>query len=495
MSTVAEKRPMYGNWLEQRSPGVLGAGLVGTGVLFGGVVLALLALVAAGVKLALVVAAVVVVAFAAIGTPLGRTIGKRWAFSRGRRKGENQWRSGMFSFNKNPAMRLPGLAGRSRLLEHTDVYGNLFAVVHHPKAGGTYTIVARCIAEGPWMQDSERINNWVAGFARVLASCGQEPALMGAKAITDTAPDPGGRLGAMVTSLRAEGSPALARQVMDECVADYPASASENTTYMELTFRGRTLNRKGDEAQILSELARRVPGILGQLQDAGGGSVDMVTAVELPRIVRAAYDPAAQVHMEAAELATDDVDLVPWNEAGPVASQDLWDRFVHDSGTSVTWEMFSAPRTAITEVAIGALLMPHHDFARKRVALVYRPHAADESLTISERDLNTATFVSKQSKKRMTAAAKRSVEAAVLTTEQIAGGAVMVGVSLLVTATTADSEDMLQATSTLTSKAGAVPVRLRRCYGSQASAFAATIPIGFLPWEHTVVPDKVREWM
>lgn len=494
-ATATPKRPTYGNWIEQRSPGVLGAGLLGTVVLLGGMVLSLLALVIAGMQVALVMVTVVGIAFTAIGTPIGRTIGRRWAFWRGRSKGENQWRSGMFTFNKNPAMRLPGLAGRTQLLEHHDVYGNPFAVVKHPKAGGTYTIVARCIAEGPWMQDRERINAWVAGYGRVLASCGQEPALMGAKAITDTAPDPGGRLGAMVSSLRVEGSPDLARQVMEECVADYPAASSENTTYVELTFKGRSLNRKGEEDQILSELARRVPGVLGQLQDAGGGSVDMVTATELPRIVRAGYDPESQVHMEAAELAGEDQDMVPWNEAGPVASQDLWDRFVHDSGTSVTWEMFGAPRTAITEVAIGALLMPHHDFGRKRVALVYRPHPSDESLTISERDLNTATFVSKQSKKRMTAAAKRTVEAAERTTEQVAAGAVMVSLSLLVTVTTADSEDMLQATSTLTSKAGAVPVRLRRCYGSQASAFAATLPIGFLPWEHTVIPDKVREWM
>lgn len=32
-------------------------------------------------------------------------------------------------------------------------------------------------------------------------------------------------------------------------------------------------------------------------------------------------------------------------------------------------------------------------------------------------------------------------------------------------------------------------------YGSQAAAFVATLPVGFVPWEHTVVPDKVRELM
>jgi len=40
-----------------------------------------------------------------------------------------------------------------------------------------------------------------------------------------------------------------------------------------------------------------------------------------------------------------------------------------------------------------------------------------------------------------------------------------------------------------------VPVRLRRCYGAQAAAFATTLPVGFLPWEHTLVTPSMREWL
>ena len=77
---------------------------------------------------------------------------------------------------------------------------------------------------------------------------------MAAKAITDTAPDPGGRLPAMVAALRSSDSPKLARRVMRETVADLPAASSDNVTYLELTFRGRMLNRKGDQTAILAEL-------------------------------------------------------------------------------------------------------------------------------------------------------------------------------------------------------------------------------------------------
>lgn len=490
----ATSRPTYGNWIQQRSAGIGGAGLIGTGCLLAGLVFALLALMIGGVVPALVMLAVFAVAFTATGTPVGRTVARRVGFIRQRGAGEHQWRSGLFGRNKNPAIRLPGMLGKTSLLEKNDAFGNPFAVIKNPRRGGLYTIVARCVAEGPSMQDQDRINGWVSGFGRVLAATGQEGALVCAKAITDTAPDPGGRLSAMVHSLRDPNAPSVARTVMDECLADYPTASSENVTYLELTFRGRGLHRKGDESAILSELARKVPGVLGQMQSAGGGSVDMVTKAELPRIVRAAYDPAAQSYLEQAELAGQG-HHVEWQDAGPVAYQEAWDHLVHDSGRSISWEMFGAPRAAITELALSGLLMPHRDFTRKRVALIFRPHTPEESSKVSENDANTATFTAQQGKKRVSASASLRVKATDQSRSEVASGAVLVRLSILITATVTDPEDLVQAAATVESRAGAVPIRVRRSYGSQAAAFATTLPLGFVPWEHTVVPDNLRELM
>ena len=55
--------------------------------------------------------------------------------------------------------------------------------------------------------------------------------------------------------------------------------------------------------------------------------------------------------------------------------------------------------------------------------------------------------------------------------------------------------DMAQAVSTLESRGRAVPIRLRRVYGAQAAAFAATLPVGFVPWEHTLITPDMREWL
>jgi hypothetical protein len=491
-STIAlPERTTYGNWITQRSPGLFGAGAIGTGVLIGGILFSLLALLLGGLVPALVVAGVSVLAFTAVGTPLGRTVARRVLYARHQLAGGHSTRTGVVAHKtRRQRTRLPGLVEKTELLTGTHL-GVDFVVVK--SAGGLYSIVVRCAPDGPAMQDQAQVDAWVAGYAGVLSMCGQETGLVCAKAITDTAPDPGGQLEAMVQAFRVDGSPTLAREVMDQCVASLPATSSENLTYLELTYRGRLLNRRGDEKAILAELARKVPGLLTMLAAAGGGSVEMVAPTELARIVRVAYDPVTATALEQAELAGD-TQVVEWADAGPVACRDLWGELVHDSARSITWEMHGAPRSKITERALAPLLAPHSHFARKRVALIYRPHTPDESTTVAERDASTANFVAQQGKKRPSASARLVQAAAEQSRHEVAAGAASVRFSLLVTGTVLFDGDLDQAVSTLESRGRQVPVRLRRCYGAQAAAFCATLPVGFVPHLHTVVPASVREW-
>ncbi len=495
MSTAAEtKRRTYGNWVQQRSPGLGSLGLLASCLLIAGVIVAMLTVMVFDLMAAVIVLAVFASAAVAVGTPVGVTLLRRMGFSRQVRRRAHQGRSGVFSKSKQPHNRLPGMLGRTTLLERNDPFGNPFAVVHNPRKNGLYTIVARCVAEGPALQDQERLDRWVAGYATLLGSLSQESALVCAKAIVDTAPDPGGRLESMVSQARASTSPALARSVMDECVRTYSETSSENVTYFELTFRGRGLSRRGRQDDILSELARKVPNLLGLLQVAGGGAVDMVDAGDLAKIVRMAYDPAAQRWLDETEFANEPID-VSWDQAGPVADQADWDHYRHDSGLSVTWEMTAPPRSSVIERALNGLLRPDADFVRKRVAIIYRPHSPEDSAKVSEEDAQTANFLAGNTKKRPTAASKVQIRAAEQARDEVASGAALVQFSMLITATVTDDEDLIQAVSTVESRAGAVPLRIRRSFGSQAAAFATTLPVGFVPWEHTAIAPWVRKYL
>jgi hypothetical protein len=396
----------------------------------------------------------------------------------------------VFSRNADPAVTLPGMAGRLALLEGADPMGAAFAVVHDRRHGGLFTVVARCEADGPGMAETEQVDTWVAGWARFLATAGTDDALAAVKVVVDTAPDPGTRLAAAVRDAAVPGAPTLAAAVMGECAATYPALAARNTTWVELTFHARALARKGEPDLVLTELSRRTPAILDGLAAAGGGSVAMATPAELAATVRGAYDPTAHT-----DTAHTDGNLVEWSEAGPLAASESWGCYRHDSGISVSWAMHDAPRAGIEATALGHLLAPQPGLARKRVALLLRPAPPDASARAAENDAATATFNAGGGtvRGRVSAADCLRVRATEQARHEVATGAVLVKFSVLVTATVTDPSDLEQAVATVESAAGAVPLRLRRADGSQAAAFAATLPIGFLPHLHTLISDKTRE--
>jgi hypothetical protein len=184
---------------------------------------------------------------------------------------------------------------------------------------------------------------------------------------------------------------------------------------------------------------------------------------------------------------------VDWHDAGPVASHDLWASFRHDSGLSVTYEMVSPPRSAIRELALAGISRPHNDFVRKRVALIYRPHSPDDSASVAERDAQTATFLASGTKKKVSAANQRIMRATEQTRQEVAAGSALVRFSVLITATVASEEDLPQAEATILTQSGSIPFRIRKSFGSQAAAFATTLPVGFVPWEHSAIPSKIRE--
>lgn len=180
-----------------------------------------------------------------------------------------------------------------------------------------------------------------------------------------------------------------------------------------------------------------------------------------------------------------------WEDAGPVAAQESWDHYVHDSGHSITWGMSEAPRGEVLSSVMSGLVSPHQDIARKRVTFLYRPHDATSAARIVERDRKDARF-------RLGGSADAArTEIDVMKSDQSAveeaRGAGVIRFTILVTATVYSAEELPTAAAAVDTIAGPARVRLRRMYGSQASAFAAALPLGIVLPDHLNVPASVRE--
>ncbi|MGV9383544.1 SCO6880 family protein [Nonomuraea sp. NPDC003707] len=493
---MAVSEPTYGNWRRPTTPGVGGLGMLATLVLMAGMILAVLAALIAP-TLGLVVAVTLGVGL----LPLlikdrhGRTamhrMTARLSWARTKRAGWHLYHGGPLSRTHEGVCRLPGLAAASRLHEARDSYDRPFAMLEMPSVGH-YSVVLECAADGASLVDPDQIDTWVAYWGEWLASLGSEPSLVAASVTVETAPDPGTRLGQEVTSHLTPQAPALARHVLDDIVATYPAGSAQVSTRIALTYTATppTGGKRRTAERMAREIGTRLPGLSSALAMTGAGAARPMSAVQLCEAIRIAYDPAAhplieQAHQQGGSGLT-------WDDAGPASHQEGWDHYVHDSGVSITWAMADAPRGEVYSSVLTQLINPHPDILRKRVTLLYRPHDAAAAARIVERDKRDARFkVGGMATPERDAVA---VAAATQSAREEARGAGVTRFAMLVSATVRSAAELELAAAAIDSLAPTARLRLRRCHG-QAAAFAACLPLGLVIPAHLQIPQAVRDLM
>ncbi|MFF1452687.1 SCO6880 family protein [Streptomyces sp. NPDC058274] len=495
MSTDALTRPTYGNWRRPRRPGLGPLGLLGTVVAFGGLLVALLAsLVSLPAAIAVLVPVGLFLAPLALRTVDGRNVYQvlavRIGWIRRRANGSHTYVSGPLSKRPGGRFHPPGLLARTRMHEGRDAYNRPFGVLHHP-GRGLYTVVLACEPDGGSLVDPAQIDIWVASWGDWLARLSHEPGLRGAQVVVETAPDTGTRLAAEVLPRISPDAPPAARAVMEEVVRRYPSASSEMHTYIALTY-GPTGGPKRNIDDVVTDLSMRLPGLLAGLVAAGGGSAYPLAAERLAEIVRVAYDPAIapDVLTARAEHATTGLE---WVDAGPAAAVETVSAYQHDSGISRTWMLTLAPRGTVRSSVLRGLLEPAPGTRRKRVSLVYRPIDPATSARIVESDRRSAHFMAGSRRGLVQARASSEMHAAEQTAAEEAAGAGLVEFSLMVTVTVDDAEQLQDAAITVRNLQAASRVLMRPADRMQASAFTCTLPVGLLPWEHTLVPYQLRE--
>ncbi|MEU9021787.1 SCO6880 family protein [Actinomadura sp. NPDC048394] len=487
-----DREPTYGNWRKPVSPGIGRLGLAGTLMLMAGlVVITMIAMVSPKASaLGIVVLAVVMLPLV-IQDAQGRTalqsLTARFNWWWGRSQGWHLYRSGPLSVTSRGSCRLPGLLAQSRLVEGRDSYGRPFALVVIPSTRH-YTVVFDCNAEGAALVDQSQVNAWVAHWGQWLASLSYEPGLVAASVTIETAPDTGSRLKEEVYANLDPNAPDLARAALEEIVWNYPVGSARVSTRIAVTYAAlpHPGGKRRDQESMVREIGMRIPGLISGLEMTGAGAARPMTADQLTRAVRIAYDPTAQSSMETSK----DQEL-RWEDAGPVAAQESWDHYIHDSGHSITWGMSEAPRGEVLSNVMTGLVAPHHDIDRKRVTFLFRPHDPASAARIVERDRRDSRF-----RLDGNASAARN-EIDVMKSDQSAieeaRGAGVTRFTILVTATVHSADQLPVAAAAIDTLAAPARLRLRRMYGAQASSFAAALPVGIVLPDHIQIPALVRE--
>jgi hypothetical protein len=269
---------------------------------------------------------------------------------------------------------------------------------------------------------------------------------------------------------------------MATVVGTYPQASASTETRVTLVFAapkprrprsGGRVRRVSDE-EMCRRIAQRLPNLSQMLRVTGAGMVSPMSASDLASSCRAAYDPAAAVDLSRAPR-----DAVVWAQCGPVAAEERWDHYRHDSGVSVTYGLAEAPRGIVHDSVLARLMAPTPALSRKRVTIIYQPLTAAQGARVVDTDVRDSTFVY-GSKARPTARDRANMTSAHATATEEAAGAGMVLFSMLYTATVPSVDDLDHADDTIRDQSEATRLLLRPMYGSQAAAFAAGLPLGIV---------------
>jgi hypothetical protein len=270
----------------------------------------------------IIAAAVGVVVVAMVMAPLlvkdrhGRNgvqkLSARLAWAQGRSRGWRVYRSGPLGRAKTGRFQVPGLAAAMTAVDAQDAYNRPFVLLHHPGTGHVSTVIETS-PDGNELVDEDQIDQWVAHFGGWLASLGQETGLVGASITIETSPDTGHRLEREVATHIDPASPALARQIMDEVVNQYPAGSASITCRIALTWSRSSAFGGGRRTveEMAVEIGNRLPGLTAPLAAAGAGSAEPMTTATLAAAVRVAYEPSVHALVEEAGPAEAGIEWAP----------------------------------------------------------------------------------------------------------------------------------------------------------------------------------------
>ena len=477
----------YGGWRKARGMGLFGLGPVATAIVIGTIMVGLvLSTVSIRLFLMFVPPAALLVA-----TTITRWEGEtvwdraqrrlRWRW--GVLRGYTSLRSGVMVEHAG-AWELPGLLAPTRVLTVEDGSGGFFGLIHDQRTG-LLTATLLVDARSTWLVEGSQADGWVANFHSWLADLGVVPLIAWVGITVEMAPEPGTTLQERVVSRIDPNAPQDCLQLLDDLVVESPSAAADVDTRVSITFDpARATERLGELGEQTAEVSRLLYGLEASLADCGVGLLGRATAAELAGIVRTAFDPRArgEVNRLLAGSASEAEQLLTWGEAGPIAAEERWDRYEHDSGTSVSWIWQEAPRQQV----VGGVLMPLLTPRRwpSRVTLLYRPYSAASAARELENEVNASTIRTMMRQKQgrdETARDRADHERARQAAREEAIGAGVVRVTMYATVTVEDPKDLSTACAEMEGRALQSKIRLRRAYGAQGAAFAVGLPAGVHP--------------
>jgi hypothetical protein len=465
--------------LERR--GILGPVRGGQAAILGaGALLAILVLdrapSAAGVIVATVLFSVAVVAAVA---PVGHRTLEEWlpvvtAFSLRRVSGRARFRSWVplhgFGARRPPAHAAPP-ALRGVDIREVDYRARTVGVLSD-RGGKWLTTVLACRVVAFSLLDAEAQERRLARWGVVLSSAAGT-AVRRIQWIERTAPAQGDELARW---LHAERDPAvpLRGTPMIESYLELIGSTARVTQEHEILVAVQVDARRAGDQALLEETERIAQG----LEAAEVKVLGALSAGQLARALRTAFDPYSRAELAALETADPKRDGLSEHNAWPLGAREAWDHYQSDGAVHATYWIGAWPRIDVSPMFMDALL--GRSSSVRSVSVCFEPIPPARSTREVESAV-TRDRADRDLRRRFgqtdTARQRQAEEATMRRESELAAGHGEVRLAGFVTVSGRDPDDLRRSCAEVLEHAARARLELHRLYGQQADAFTFTLPL------------------
>ncbi len=203
-----------------------------------------------------------------------------------------------------------------------------------------------------------------------------------------------------------------------------------------------------------------------------------LSAGQLARSLRAAFDPYARAELAALEAADPERDGLSELSAWPLGARETWDSYQSDGALHATYWIGAWPRVDVSPMFMDALL--GNASAVRTVAVTFEPLPAARSTREVEAAI-TRDRADRELRARFgqseTARQRQAREATARREAELAAGHGEVRLSGFVTVSGRDRDELRRGGAEVLDHAARARLELHRLYGQQADAFTFTLPL------------------
>jgi hypothetical protein len=347
------------------------------------------------------------------------------------------------------------------------------------RRGRLLTTVLACRVVAFSLLDGEAQERRLARWGLILSGAAST-AIRRLQWVERTAPAQGDELARWLHAERDPAVPLRGTPMIEsylELIGTTAKVTQEHEILLAVQVDSRRVRDRGAEATARA-LVEETERVAQGLEAAEVMVLGALSAGQLGRVLRTAFDPYARSELTALETADPTRDGLPQTGAWPLGAREGWDHYRSDGAVHATYWIAGWPRIDVSPMFMDALL--GRSSAVRTVAVTFDPIPPQRSTREVEAAI-TRDHADRELRRRFgqseTARQRQAQEATLRREAELAAGHSEVRLTGFVTVSGRDRDDLRRASAEVLEHAARARLELHRMYGQQAAAFTFTLPL------------------